>query len=67
MDIALAGVMACQAVALALIARVRWRCHEDGSCTSGCTEHSLSPSSEAVDMHEHVVGDQRILVISAKT
>ena len=45
--ITLAIVMAAQAVVLALVSRVRWRCHEDGTCTSGCTEQSLVPSSDA--------------------
>ena len=66
-DIWLAGVMGLQAVALALISRIRWRCNSDGTCTSGCTEHSLSPSSDTIDVHEYVVGgDQRVLVVSSK-
>ena len=66
-DIWLAAVMGAQAIALALIARVRWRCHEDGTCTSGCTEHNLSPSSETVDVHEWRGGGQQGLVVSAKS
>ena len=67
-DVSLGLVMAAQAVLLALISRVRWRCHEDGTCTSGCTEQSLVPSSDAIDCQEFVVGnDQRVLVVSAKS
>ena len=63
----LAIVMAVQSAALALINRVRWRCHEDGTCTSGCTEQSLVPSSDAVDAQEFVVGnDQKVLLVSSK-
>ena len=66
--ITLAIVMATQAVVLALVSRVRWRCHEDGTCTSGCTEQSLVPSSDSVDCQEFVVGnDQRVLVVSSKS
>ena len=64
----LAVVMAAQAVLLALVSRVRWRCHEDGTCTSGCTEQSLVPSSESVDCQEFQIGtDQKVLVISSKS
>ena len=50
------------------MSRVRRRCHEDGTCTSGCTEQSLVPSSEAIDCQEFVVGnDQRVLVVSSKS
>ena len=64
-EVSLAIVMGCQAVMLALVSRVRWRCHEDGTCTSGCTEQSLVPSSDTVECQEFVVGnDQRILVVS---
>ena len=67
MEINLAIVMAAQAVAFALISRVRWRCHEDGTCTSGCTENSLVPASDSVHAEEFVVGnDQRVLLVSSK-
>ena len=67
-DISLAIVMAAQAVLLALVSRVRWRCHEDGTCTSGCTEQSLVPSSDSVHAEEFVIGsDQRVLLVSSKT
>ena len=66
--VTLAVVMAAQAVVLALVSRVRWRCHEDGTCTSGCTEQSLVPSSDTIDCQEFVVGsDQRVLVVSSKS
>ena len=58
---------AAEAVALALIARARWRCDERGQCSSGCTEHSLAPSSDAVDCHEYVVGDSKVLLVTSKT
>ena len=62
--LSLAMVIAAQAVMLVLLSRVRWRCHEDGTCTSGCTEQSLVPSSDAIDCQEFVVGnDQRVLVV----
>ena len=65
--VTLAIVMSVQAVALALVSRVRWRCHEDGTCTSGCTEFSLIPSSETVDCQEFQIGtDQKVLVILSK-
>ena len=66
--VTLAVVMAAQAVALALVSRVRWRCHEDGTCTSGCTEQSLVPSSDSIVCQEFVVGnDQRELVVASKS
>ena len=66
-DLVLAGIMGAQAVVLALIARVRWRCDNSGNCHSGCTEHSLTPSSETIDVHEYVVGDSKVLVVSPKS
>ena len=72
-EISLALVMASQAVLLALISRVRWRCFPDpetGRCTmvSGCTDQSLMPSSDSVQAEEFVVGsDQRVLLVSSKT
>ena len=71
--VTLAIVMASQAVVLALVSRVRWRCFPDpetGRCTavSGCTDQSLIPSSDAIDCQEFVVGnDQRVLVVSSKS
>ena len=67
------SIMGAQAIALALIARLRWRCFPDaetGRCTmvSGCTEHSMVPSSDTVHAEEFVVGsDQRVLLVSSKT
>mgnify|MGYP003325869035 CR=1 FL=1 len=72
-EISLALVMASQAVFLALISRVRWRCFPDpetGRCTmvSGCTDQSLMPSSDSVQAEEFVIGaDQRVLLVNAKT
>ena len=72
-EITLALVMASQAVLLALISRVRWRCFPDpetGRCTmvSGCTDQSLMPASDSVQAEEFVIGaDQRVLLVSSKT
>ena len=67
-SISLALIMGAQSVLLALVSRVRWRCHEDGTCTSGCTESSLVPASDSVHAEEFVVGsDQRVLLVSSKT
>ena len=72
-EISLALVMASQAVVLALIFRVRWRCFPDpetGRCTmvSGCTDQSLMPASDSVQAEEVVSGaDQRVLLVSSKT
>ncbi len=72
-EISLALVMASQAVLLALIPRVRWRCFPDpetGRCTmvSGCTDQRLMPSSDTVQAEEFVIGaDQRVLLVSSKT
>ncbi len=56
--------MASQAVALALISRIRWRCFPDaetGRCTmvSGCTEAQLVPSADSIDCQEFVVGNDQ--------
>ena len=63
-------IMGVQAVALALISRLRWRCYPDpetGRCqmVSGCTEHSLTESG-GVDAHEYVNADQKVLLESGK-
>ena len=65
------GIMGVQAVLLALINRLRWRClpDENGNCIclSGCTEAQLV-SGDSVDAHEYEVGNgQKVLVISAKS
>ena len=61
--------MGVQAIALALIARLRWRCYPDetGHCqmVSGCTEHSLQDSG-GVDAQEFVIADQKVLLVSGK-
>ena len=63
-------IMGVQAVALALISRVRWRCYPDesGKCTmvSGCTEHNLIESPGGVDASEYEIGDQKVLLVSSK-
>ena len=64
-------IMGAQAIALAAIARIRWRClpSEDGKCIcmSGCTEAQLV-SGDSVGAHEYEVGNgQKVLVVSAKT
>ena len=64
-DLALAASMGAQAVTLALVSRIRWRCGSDGNCTSGCTEHSLQDAG-GVDAQEFVVADQRVLLVSGK-
>ena len=72
-SLSLALVMGGQAVTLALISRIRWRCFPDpdtGRCTmvSGCTEAQLIPSAEGIDCQEFVVGnDQKVLVVSSKS
>lgn len=52
-------IMGVQAVALALISRLRWRCLPDSEgkcvCMSGCTEGQLV-SGYSVDAHEYEVG-----------
>ena len=69
----LATIMGAQAGLLVIIARLRFRVFPDpeaGRCTclSGCSEVPLTDSHEAVDCHEHEVGQgQEILVVSAKT
>ncbi len=68
----LATIMGAQAVLLGIIARLKFRIFPDpetGKCTclSGGSEAPHTDSHEAVDCHEHEVGnDQRMLVVSAK-
>ena len=61
--------MGVQAIALALISRLRWRCYPDesGRCqmVSGCTEHSLLESG-GVDAAEYVINDRRYCWSQAK-
>ena len=61
-------IMGVQAIALALISRLRWRCYPDpetGRCqmVSGCTEHSRLDAG-GVDCHEYVLNDQKVLILS---
>ena len=62
-------IMGVQAIALALISRLRWRCYpdENGKCTmvSGCTEHALTESG-GIDASEFVINDQKVLLVSSK-
>ena len=62
-------IMGIQAIALALISRLRWRCYpdENGRCTmvSGCTKHSLTESG-GIDASEFVINDQKVLLVSSK-
>ncbi len=62
-------IMGVQAIALALISRLRWRCYPDadGRCSmvSGCTEHSLQDSG-GIDAQEFVIADQKVLLVSGK-
>ncbi len=63
------SIMGVQAIALALISRLRWRCYpdENGRCTmvSRCTEHSLTESG-GIDASEFVINDQKDLLVSSK-
>ena len=64
-------IMGAQAVLLAIISRLRFRCFPDESgtciCMSGCTEGQLV-SSDSVDAHEYEVGNgQKVLLVSSKT
>ena len=63
-------IMGAQAISLALISRLRWRCYPDpetGRCVmvSGCTEHSLQDSG-GIDVQEFVVADQNVVIMSGK-
>ena len=62
-------IMGVQAVALALISRLRFRCDPDENnrcvCRSGCTEHALTESG-GIDASEFVVNDQKVLLVSSK-
>ena len=72
-SVLLASIMGAQAVLLGIVSRLRFRIFptpKTGKCTclSGCSEVLMKDSHEAVDCHEHEVGQgQRILVVSAKT
>ena len=63
-------ILGVQAIALALISRLRWRCFpepESGRCqmVSGCTEHSLLDNG-GVDCAEYIINDQKVLMVSSK-
>ncbi len=64
------SVMGVQAIALALISRLRWWCYPDSetvrcSMVSGCTEHALQDSG-GIDAQEFVIADQKVLLVSGK-
>ena len=71
-SVTLALIMGGQAVLLAVISRLRFRCLPDPEtgrcvCRSGCSEYPLADSQEAVDAHEFTVGDgQKVLLVSSK-
>lgn len=71
-SVTLALIMGGQAVLLAVISRLRFRCLPDPEtgrcvCKSGCSEYPLQDSQEAVDAHEFTVGDgQKVLLVSSK-
>ena len=62
-------IMGIQAVALALINRLRFRCDPDENnrcvCRSGCIQHCLLEAG-GVDASEFVVNDQKVLLVSSK-
>ena len=62
-------IMGIQAISLALINRLHFRCGPDENsrcvCRSGCTEHSLLDAG-GVDASEFVVNDQKVLLVSSK-
>ena len=63
-------IMGVQAISLALIRRLRWRCYPDpetGRCqmVSGCTEHSLQDAG-GIDAHEFVIAVLKVLLVSGK-
>ena len=65
-------IMGVQAIMLAVISRLRFRClpDESGKCTclSGCSEVPLTDSHDCVDAHEYTVGSgQKVLLVSGKT
>ena len=72
-DTSLAIIMGAQAVFLAVISRLRFRCLPDPDsgkcfCLSGCSEVPLTDSHEGVDAHEYTVSDgKKVLLVSAKS
>ena len=70
-SVTLAVIMGSQAILLAIISRLRYRCFPDesGKCVmmSGCSEVPLNDSHESVDAHEFTVGSgQKVLLVSGK-
>ena len=69
----LATILGAQAILLGIVSRLRFRIFPDPEtwkcvCLSGCSEVPVTDSHEAVDCHEHEVGQgQKILVVSVKT
>ena len=64
--------MGVQAIMLAVISRLRFRCLPDESgncrCLSGCSEVPLTDSHDRVDAHEYTIGSgQKVLLVSGKT
>ena len=71
-SVILATIMGGQAVLLAMITRLRFRClpDENGKCVclSGCSEVPLIDSHEAVEAQEYVIGSgQKVLLVSGKS
>ncbi len=71
-SVTLAVIMGSQAVLLAIIGRLRYRCFPDPEtgrcvCASGCSEIPLQDSHVAVDAHEYVVGGGNKVLLVSKT
>ncbi len=72
-SVTLALIMGGQAVLLAVISRLRFKCYpsEDSgrfTCLSGCSEVPLQNSHDTVDAHEYTVGDgSRVLLVTGKS
>ncbi len=72
-DTTLVIIMGAQAVLLAVISRLRFRCMPDPDngrciCLSGCSEIPLTDSHDGVDAHEYSVGDgKKVLLVTAKS
>ena len=72
-SLGLAALMAGQAVVLALIGRLRYRCLPDPDtgkciCLSGCSEVPLTDQHELIEAREYEVGSgQKVLLVSSKT
>ena len=70
-SVTLAVIMGAQAVLLAAISRLRFKCFPDENnrcvCLSGCSEVPLQDSHDSVDAHEYVVGTSKVLLVTSKT